>query len=234
MAENLPWFRLYHEIVDDDKIRLLAFEDRWHYIAILCCKRKGILDDDQSTDMLHRRLSVRLGLQVRELEELKRRLVEVGLVDSEWQPTAWTERQKLSDGDSTAAERKRRQRERASQTAESNVTDVSRVTNCDSHGEVTRLEESRLDKSRESASESRTDTKGSTNNQFAPPTVDDVRQYITERESNVDAQRFVDFYASKGWMVGRNKMKDWRAAVRTWEGKTEQETPKRTRKKYPS
>lgn len=52
---------------------------------------------------------------------------------------------------------------------------------------------------------------------FKPPTVDDVRAYCTERSNNVDPQSFVDFYESKGWMIGKNKMKDWKAAVRTWE-----------------
>lgn len=51
---------------------------------------------------------------------------------------------------------------------------------------------------------------------FKPPTVEDVRAYCSEKGYAVDAERFVDFYGSKGWMVGRNKMKDWRAAVRTW------------------
>lgn len=52
---------------------------------------------------------------------------------------------------------------------------------------------------------------------FTPPTVAEVRSYCAERANNVDAERFVDFYAAKGWMVGKNKMKDWKAAVRTWE-----------------
>ena len=52
---------------------------------------------------------------------------------------------------------------------------------------------------------------------FKPPSVDDVRAYCTERGNNVDPQSFVDFYESKGWMIGKNKMKDWKAAVRTWE-----------------
>ena len=52
---------------------------------------------------------------------------------------------------------------------------------------------------------------------FTPPTLDDVSAYVRERGSNVDPQRFLDFYASKGWMVGKNPMKDWKAAVRTWE-----------------
>lgn len=52
---------------------------------------------------------------------------------------------------------------------------------------------------------------------FKPPTVEEVRAYCIERKNNIDANRFVDFYTANGWMVGKNKMKDWKAAVRTWE-----------------
>ena len=62
------------------------------------------------------------------------------------------------------------------------------------------------------------DSKGETRaRRFTPPTLDDVLAYVRERGSDVDPQRFLDFYASKGWMVGKNPMKDWKAAVRTWE-----------------
>ena len=52
---------------------------------------------------------------------------------------------------------------------------------------------------------------------FTPPTVEEVKQYCYERHNSVDPQVFVDFYESKGWMVGKNKMKDWKACIRTWE-----------------
>lgn len=52
---------------------------------------------------------------------------------------------------------------------------------------------------------------------FTPPTLEEVRTYCTERKNNVDAERFVDYYESNGWMVGKNRMKSWKAAVRTWE-----------------
>jgi hypothetical protein len=52
---------------------------------------------------------------------------------------------------------------------------------------------------------------------FAPPTLEEVAAYCKERGGKVDPQRFIDFYASKGWMIGKNKMKDWKAAIRTWE-----------------
>ena len=52
---------------------------------------------------------------------------------------------------------------------------------------------------------------------FIPPTLEEVTDYCKERKNRVDAGRFVDFYTAKGWMVGKNKMKDWKSAVRTWE-----------------
>ncbi len=52
---------------------------------------------------------------------------------------------------------------------------------------------------------------------FIPPTVEEVKDYVAEKGYNVDAEKFVAFYASKGWMIGKNKMKSWRQAVVTWE-----------------
>ena len=54
---------------------------------------------------------------------------------------------------------------------------------------------------------------------FTPPTVDEVRAYCMEKGYVVDPQRFVDYYMSNGWKVGKNPMKDWKAAVRNWNGK---------------
>lgn len=52
---------------------------------------------------------------------------------------------------------------------------------------------------------------------FSPPTIEEVRSYCQERKNNVDAEQFVNFYAAKGWMIGKTRMKDWKASVRTWE-----------------
>lgn len=52
---------------------------------------------------------------------------------------------------------------------------------------------------------------------FKKPSFEEVRVYCEERKNEVDAQIWCDFYAAKGWMIGKNKMIDWRAAVRTWE-----------------
>lgn len=55
------------------------------------------------------------------------------------------------------------------------------------------------------------------NTTFKTPSLEEVKAYCDERQNSVDPQRFVDYYSANGWMVGRNHMKDWKAAVRTWE-----------------
>ena len=52
---------------------------------------------------------------------------------------------------------------------------------------------------------------------FTAPTIEDVIAYCKERGNRVDPERFIDYYTSNGWKVGKNPMKDWKAAVRTWE-----------------
>jgi hypothetical protein len=56
-----------------------------------------------------------------------------------------------------------------------------------------------------------------TKKQFIIPTIEEIKTYCIERKNNVDANRWFDFYSSKGWMIGKNKMSDWKAAIRTWE-----------------
>lgn len=52
---------------------------------------------------------------------------------------------------------------------------------------------------------------------FTKPTVEEVKAYCVERKNNVNPDKFIDFYESKGWLIGKNPMKDWKACVRTWE-----------------
>lgn len=59
---------------------------------------------------------------------------------------------------------------------------------------------------------------------FVPPTVEEVFQYCNERCNNVDAQNFVDHYTVNNWMRGKNKIKDWKACVRTWEKNSKQDS----------
>jgi pterin-4a-carbinolamine dehydratase len=121
---GLPWFRMYARIIDDDKLRLLAFEDRWHFVALLALKCDGLLDEPES-DIRARRIAVKLGVQVRELDEIGRRLGDVGLVDHALSPVAWDELQFKSD---KSAERVKSYRERKKKQAPSGVKRYGNVT----------------------------------------------------------------------------------------------------------
>ena len=62
---------------------------------------------------------------------------------------------------------------------------------------------------------------------FIPPSIEEIKNYCKERNNGINAEQFFDFYQSKNWMIGKNKMKDFKAAVRTWERnrpQTENET----------
>lgn len=111
--------------------------------------------------------------------------------------------------------RKQRQRER------------QKLLSCDSHGTVTPGHATEEEREEDIDIRNKNDNMGdpadaperkrSTRKPFIPPTVEEVGVYCTERGNGIDPEAFVDFYASKGWMIGKNKMKDWKAAVRTWE-----------------
>lgn len=104
---------MYSDAIQDNKLRLLAFEDRWHFVAVLCMKASGLLDSEPS-ELKERRIAVDLGLTLRESDEVKRRLLEVGLINAEWHPVAWERRQYKHDDSS---ERVRRHREKKRETA---------------------------------------------------------------------------------------------------------------------
>jgi len=62
------------------------------------------------------------------------------------------------------------------------------------------------------------------NSKFKKPTLEEVTAYCKERGNNIDPQNFIDFYESKGWKIGKDSMKDWKACVRTWEKNKNQKT----------
>ena len=84
-------------------------------------------------------------------------------------------------------------------------------------GETESKKENEKESKKENKKEKENECYKKTPTRFAPPSLEEVRAYILERNSSVDPQSFIDFYASKGWLVGKTPMKDWRAAVRTWE-----------------
>lgn len=138
----LPWFRMYTDFLDDPKIIGLAFEDQRHFIAVLALKSSGVLEVDCQPKILDRIVAQRLWIDYAIIEDVKKRLIDAGLIDLWWQPLAWDKRQMPSDFDPTGAERQRRYRN-----ALRNGASDATVT----PPEEIRVEEKRVDKKKESA-----------------------------------------------------------------------------------
>ena len=126
--------------------------------------------------------------------------------------------------ESDSAERVRRHREKAkliennvSKTLQCNI-DVTEsntdVTSCNTEIEIEKEIDIDIEKELElkKSNERKTKTKV-----FAIPTISEIKEYCKERKNNVDAEKFFDYYESKGWLVGKTKMKNWQAAIRNWE-----------------
>lgn len=96
LAMSFQWFRMWTDAIDDEKLKLLAFEDRWHFVALLCLKRTGLLDEPPS-DLKIQKICVKMGLDRLELETAMKRLVTVGLINEAFQPLKWKKRQFESD-----------------------------------------------------------------------------------------------------------------------------------------
>ena len=69
------------------------------------------------------------------------------------------------------------------------------------------------------------DIKYKSNSRFKKPTIEEIKSYCRERNNSINAEQFYDFYESKNWMIGKNKMKNWQAAVRTWERNQKSQEP---------
>ena len=139
-----------------------------------------------------------------------------------------TEMPELIGKESESAERMREYRKRKTSQCNTNVTECNaNVTGCNALVTECNTEKRReeIEKSREENTKSKGECERENRKRFVPPTVGEVIAYCVERGNDIDAQQFIDFYASKGWMVGKNKMTDWKAAVRTWE-KYHKEKPK--------
>lgn len=117
-----------------------------------------------------------------------------------------------SAADNDNANRQRRYREAQKTQSLRNVTECvtksnASVTECVTNdNESIEIRDKRLDIERNTKER-----------KFKKPTLEEISSYCQERNNSVDAQRFFDYYESKGWLVGKSPMKDWKAAVRNWE-----------------
>lgn len=102
--------------------------------------------------------------------------------------------------ESASAERVRKYREKQKEMLQCNTL----VTKCNTEIEIDKDIDINKEKNKEKK-------------KFKKPTIEEIKNYCLERNNNVNAEQFFDYYESKGWIVGKSSMKDWKASVRTWE-----------------
>jgi hypothetical protein len=129
----VKWFKLYTELAQHPRLRILSFEDRWHYISLMCAKADGTLDQDNEK-LRDQMLSVHLGLTPVEMAAVKDRLMDVELIADDWDIINWEDKQ---SSDATGAARKRRQRAREKLAKEQEQRNKNIRTESDGHGTVT-------------------------------------------------------------------------------------------------
>ena len=131
-TKRLPWFRMYTDFLNDPKMISLAHEDQRHFIGILALKSDGALEQALDETLLDRIVAQRLWIDHGIIRDVKKRLVNAGLITTDWNPVAWAKRQMNSDKDETNAQRQQRYRD-------SHKT-VKLDANALHNGSVTRIE----------------------------------------------------------------------------------------------
>jgi hypothetical protein len=209
-----PWFRMYTDFLNDPKMIALAFEDQRHFIGILALKSDGALDQECDEKLRDRIVAQRLWLDYATIGDVKKRLVNAGLIDSEWQPLAWDKRQFKSDKDNTAAERQRRYRESQTHNALRNgtVTRPDTDTDTDTEQKQSNAVPASIDQSKKSEKKKEKQTFFPEDFAVTPEMFDwAVEQGLKPANIKPVTLHFKDHHESRG-----NKFVDWNAAWRTW------------------
>ena len=215
MGSDVKWIRLTTDMFDDEKVKLIeAMPDAdtvlivW--VKLLCQAGKtnasGYLylssnipyTDEMLSTIFNRPLNnVRFALETLE------RLGMIGKDGNGIYIANWEKHQNIEGLERIKEQTRQRVAKHRAQKKlkECNVTETLR-----------NAPEVELELDQEEEKEKRGKSK-----RFTPPTINEITTYCKERNNDVDPERFHDFYQSKNWMIGKNKMKDWKAAVRTWE-----------------
>ena len=226
------WLKLHKDFFQRKEIkrlRKIAGGDTYTIIYLKMLLRSIMSDGKLYFDGLEDDFSSELALDLDESEEnvqitvqylLKSGLLEMCSDEEYYLPDA-----KNNTGTETAVAsrvRKHREKQKALQ-CNTDVTQVKQL--CNGEKEIELEKEIKIEKEIDSSASTTTKRKC-----FEKPTISDIKQYCMERNNNVNAEHFFDYYESNGWKVGKNSMKNWQAAVRTWEKNSYTNTTKQTKK----
>ena len=207
------WLKLKRDFFKRHDIRIIeempnGKEYILFYLKLLLesIDHEGALRFSETVPYNEQMLSVITNTNIDIVRSAMKMFIELNMMDVLEDRTIYmAEVEKLIGSESWSAERVRRHREKQ-HLLQCNTT----VTSCNEEIDIEKDKE--IDKEKESK-------KKDSPKRFVPPSFDEVQAYCTERGNGIDAEAFIDFYTSKNWYVGKTKMTDWKAAVRTWESR---------------
>lgn len=226
MNKKYYWLKLKDDFFRNKvikKLRQIAGGDTYTIIylkmQLLSLKNNGNLYFDNVEESFYEEIALEIDEDAENVKITILYLIRNGLLEEIAEDEYSLVETKESIGSETAStirSRKTRQNKMKQIETNQNVLQCnSSATNCNTEIEIEKRDttredtEKKIDKPKQKC--------------FVKPTLTEIESYCFERNNNVNAEKFFDFYESKGWMVGKNKMKDWKACVRTWE-KTEKES----------
>jgi predicted phage replisome organizer len=228
MSDNKKYYylRLKDNFFDSDELKILeSMKDGYLYSNILLklylrsLKNDGKLVVNERIPYNAEMLASVTGHQVGTIKQALSMFKELGLIEVlENGAIYMLDIQNFIGKGSTEADRQRLYDRRISEERKQNKLTQSRNLEeiCKKSTPEIEIE---LEKDTEIEKEIHSSAKSTTTKRkrFEKPTISDIEQYCIERNNNVNAEQFFDYYESNGWRVGKNSMKDWKAAVRTWE-----------------
>ena len=215
------WLKLHKDFFQRKEIkrlRKIAGGDTYTIIYLKMLLRSIMSDGKLYFDGLEDDFASELALDLDEKEEnvqitiqylLKSGLLEMCSDEEYYLPDT-----KDSTGcETAAASRMRKCRAKKDKLERNNVTPMLQS----GYGEIEIEKEKELEKELEIELDTKANKSPTKAKRFVKPTINEIQDYCIERNNNVNAEHFFDYYESNGWKVGKNSMKDWKAAVRTWE-----------------
>ena len=224
MSDNKKYYylRLKDNFFDSDELKILeSMKDGYLYSNILLklylrsLKNDGKLVVNDRIPYNAEMLASVTGHQIGTVKQALSIFKDLGLIDVlENGAIYMLDIQNFIGRGSSEADRKREYRQRIESDRTNVLTNVRQISDKTPPEIEIEIEiEKELEIEKDSSAKSTTTKR----KRFEKPTISDIEQYCIERNNNIDASQFFDYYESNGWKVGKNSMKDWKAAVRTWE-----------------
>lgn len=212
------WLKLKRDFFKRHDIRIIeempnGKEYILFYLKLLLesIDHEGALRFSETVPYNEQMLSVITNTNIDIVRSAMKMFIELKMMDIlDDQTVFMTEVEKLIGSEAWSTERSRRCREK------------KKLLQCNTDA-TQRNEEIDIEIEKDIDKEKENKKKGSPQKRFTPPSLEEVQAYCSERGNGIDAQAFIDFYKSKNWYVGKTKMADWKAAIRTWESRNKKQ-----------